>query len=171
MLFLERKLKKLIMTFSAQIEIIGINPFVFVPEEILSEIFRQAGKNRGAIPIRGTVNGKPYTQTLVRYAGAWRLYINTLMLKNSPKRIGEIIEITVEYDPVERTIEIHPKLQKALSEHKEAEKVFNTLSPSRRHEIIRYISHLKSEESVEKNVQKAIDFLVGKGRFVGRDKP
>lgn len=117
------------------------------------------------------MNGKPYTQTLVRYAGAWRLYINTLMLKNSPKRIGEIIEITVEYDPIERTIEMHPKLQKALSEHKEGEKVFNTPSPSRRHEIIRYISHLKSEESVEKNVQKAIDFLVGKGRFVGRVKP
>lgn len=159
------------MTFSAPIEIIGINPYVQVPEDILSEIFRQAGKNKGAIPIRGAVNGRSYTQTLVRYAGAWRLYINTLMLKNSPKRIGEFIEITVEYDPVERTIGIHPKLQKALSENIEAETVFNTLAPSRRHEIIRYISYLKSEESVEKNVQKAINFLLGKGRFVGRDKP
>lgn len=159
------------MTFSARIEIIGINPYVYVPEEILAEIFRQAGKDKGTIPIKGTVNGKPYTQTLVRYAGAWRLYINTIMLKNSPKRIGEIIELTVEYDPIPRTIEIHPKLQKALSENKEAENVFNALPASRRHEIIRYISHLKTEESVEKNVQKAIRFLLSKERFVGREKP
>ncbi|MDR3271200.1 MAG: YdeI/OmpD-associated family protein [Peptococcaceae bacterium] len=53
----------------------------------------------------------------------------------------------------------------------DAKKVFDGLSPSKRHEIIRYISFLKSEESVDQNVEKAINFLLGNGRFVGRDKP
>ena len=81
--------------FKARIEIIGINPFVFVPAKILAEIFKQSGKNKGQIPVRGSVNRKAYKQTLVRYSGDWRLYINTTMLKDSPKRIGEIIEITI----------------------------------------------------------------------------
>lgn len=31
---------------SARIEIIGINPFVYLPESILTEIFNQAGKEK-----------------------------------------------------------------------------------------------------------------------------
>ena len=142
-----------------------------MPAEILSEIFKQAGKNKGFIPICGTVNNKVYKQTLVRFKGEWRLYINLSMLKNSPKRIGEIIEITIGFDPKERSLTPHPKLMKAISENEEAKIKFESLSPSRKHEIVRYISFLKSEESIDRNVQKAVVFLLGKGRFVGRDKP
>lgn len=158
-------------TFWTTIEIIGINPFVFVPEEILNAIFEKAGKSKGPIPVKGTVNTIPYTQTLMKFRGEWPLYINTTMLKNSPKRIGEQIEISIAYDPKKREIPIHPKLLKALNENKEANTVFQNLRPSLRYEIIRYISHLKTEESIDKNVLKAIAFLLGKGKFVGREKP
>lgn len=157
--------------FKAKLEIIGINPFVYVPEEILAQIFSEAKKNKGQIPVSGTVNGKEYIQTLVRYSGEWRLYINTTMLPNSPKRIGEIIEVTIQYDPTDRTIAPHPKLTEALNQNKEANEVFESLSPSVRKEIIRYISFLKSEASVANNVEKAIGFLLGKNRFIGREKP
>ncbi len=68
-------------TFIAEIEIIGINPFVFVPKHILQKIFTKAGKQKGHIPVNGTRNDKTYKQTLVKYSGEWRLYINTVMLK------------------------------------------------------------------------------------------
>ncbi len=157
--------------FNATIDMIGINPFVFVPEEILIELFKQSGKDKGHIPIKGTVNGKEYIQTLVKFKGSWRLYINTEIVKNSPKRIGETIEVTVEFDPADRTIEPHPKLIKALKENPNAKAVFDNLSRSGKHEIVRYISYLKTEESIDRNIIRAIDFLQGKGRFVGRDKP
>ena len=156
--------------FKARIAIIGINPFVFVPEKVLKEIFRQAGKDRGHIPVCGLVNRKPYKQTLVKYSGNWRFYINTTMLKDSPKRIGEIIEITIRFDPEDRTIPIHPEFAKVLTENKEAKKAFDSLSPSRQKEIVRYISALKTPESVRKNIQRAIGFLMGSNGFVGRDK-
>lgn len=158
-------------TFKAEIKIIGVNPYVHVPDKILSAIFKKAQKDKGAIPIRGTINGYPYKQTLVRFRGDWRLYINMIMLKNSPKRIGETIALSVEYDPVKRVIAPHPKFVKALKNNKEAETVFNNLRPSLQLEIVRYISSLKTEESVDKNVPKAINFLLGNGRFVGRAKP
>src|ERR1700745_1811446 len=126
--------------FKANIEIIGINPFVFVPDRVLKNIFKQADKDKGPIPIRGTINDNPYRQTLVKYRDAWRLYINNSMLKNSPKRIGETVVIAVEFDPVNRNIKPHPKLVKALKENKEAKKIFDNLPPSRQNEIVRYIS-------------------------------
>jgi hypothetical protein len=157
--------------FTAKIEIIGVNPFVFVPGAVLSEIFKKSGREKSPIPVCGKINGRPYRQTLVKYKGEWRLYINTIMLKNSPKHVGEKIVISAEYDPVKREIPVHPALQKALNKNPEAKKVFESLIPSRRLEIVRYISFLKTEESIIKNVERAINFLKGKQRFIGRNKP
>lgn len=157
--------------FEAELKIIGINPYVSVPEKLLASIFKKAGKDKGKIPIKGTVNKVPYTQTLVRYAGEWRLYINTKMLKDSPKKIGTTLKVTAEFDGADRTIAPHPKLALALNKNKKAKAVFDQLRPSLQLEVVRYIANLKTEASIDKNVTKAIDFLLGKERFVGRDKP
>lgn len=159
------------ISFSANIEIIGVNPYVLLPEEVLQSLLAQAGRHKGKIPVRGELNGLPYQQTLVKYAGAWRLYVNMVMLKDSPRRIGETVEISIELDPSDRSIPMHPKLQRALDENIAAQAKFDSLPPSRQLEIVRYINHLKSEESVDKNVARAIQFLLEKERFVGRDKP
>ena len=157
--------------FKASLDLIGINPFVYVPEQILKEIFAQVGKDKGHIPVCVVINNNKYKQTLVKYSGYWRLYINTTMLKNSPKRVGEIIDIAIEFDPTDRTIKPHPEFLQALDQNMEAKHVFKSLSASRQKEIIRYISFLKSADSVTKNVQRAIGFLTGKNRFVGRERP
>lgn len=157
--------------FKATLDIIGINPFVYVPEQILNDLFTQAGKDKGHIPVCIVINNNQHKQTLVKFSGDWRLYINTTILKNSPKRIGETIDIAIEFDPADRSIKPHPEFLKALDLNKEAKQVFESLSASRQKEIIRYISFLKSADSVTRNVQKAMGFLTGKNRFVGRDKP
>lgn len=155
--------------FKAEIKIIGINPYVFVPEEILSAIFVAAGKNKGPVPVCGAINGTPYAQTLVRYANEWRLYINTVMLKDSPRRIGETIDVTIEFDPKDRTLPLHPKLRAALKKDAHAQQVFVSLTPSLQNEINRYISQLKTDAKVDENVSRAMAFLKGSGRFVGRE--
>jgi len=63
-------------SFSARILKIGINPYVGLPEDVLNVLFKQADKTKGPIQVRGTVNGKRFKQTLVKYPGAWCLYIN-----------------------------------------------------------------------------------------------
>jgi hypothetical protein len=155
--------------FTAALDIIGVNPFVHVPGPVLEKLFGAAGRSSGPIPIRGSVNGKGYRQTLVRYDGAWRLYINMIMLPCSPQRIGELLEITVEHDPEDRSIPMHAALEAALRADVDAKAVFDSLRPSLQKEIVRYIANLKSDEAINRNVLRAIDFLNGKGRFVGRD--
>jgi len=155
----------------AKLEIIDGNPFVFLPETILNEIFTKAEKNKGPIPVKGTVNGKMYRQTLLKYNGFWRLYINMQMLRKSPERIGETITLSIEFDPSDRSIEPHPKLVIALSNNASAKKVFDNLPASRQKEIVRYISFLKKDESIDRNIKRAIGLLNGENSFVGREKP
>ncbi|MDR4950846.1 YdeI/OmpD-associated family protein [Chryseobacterium sp. ES2] len=155
-------------SFTATLEIIGINPFVFIPEEILEEIFNESGRNKSPIAVKGTVNGKEFKQNLMKYLGEWRLYVNLIMLKNSPKRIGEVIEVILEYDDSDRSISIHPQLEKAIKESTVATANFENLIPSRRHELIRYINNLKTEVSIQRNIDKIIRHLHGETDFFGK---
>jgi Domain of unknown function (DUF1905)/Bacteriocin-protection, YdeI or OmpD-Associated len=157
--------------FSAKLEIIGINPFVYLPDSILNSLFVQANKSKGHIPIKGTINGNPYKQTLVKYSGEWRLYINTTMLKNSPKRIGEIIEVSILFDPESREVPMPIEFAEALKLNKEANSVFEKLSASRKAEIVRNLAKLKTKASLERNITRAINFLNGKESFLGRKNP
>lgn len=155
-------------TFIATLEIIGINPFVFVPQEVLEAIFEASGRNKSPIPVKGTVNGKKFQQNLMKYLGEWRLYVNLTMLKNSPKRIGETLEITLEYDDADRSILIHPQLEQAIKGSVRAASNFEKLIPSRRNELIRYINNLKTEASIRRNIEKIIRHLHGETDFFGK---
>jgi len=57
-------------SFSSRVAKIGINPYVGVSEDVLNSLFQQANKTRSPIPVRGTINGKKFKQTLVKYQGA-----------------------------------------------------------------------------------------------------
>jgi hypothetical protein len=158
-------------TFEATIEIIGINPFVFIPEQVLETVFKQAGKSKGNIPVRIKIDGHEFVQTLVKYSGHWRLYLNTPMRKAAKKEVGDIACFEVAFDSVERNIPMHPRLKVALQQNEEAKQAFDKLRPSLQLEIVRYLSFLKREDTVDKNIIKAIRFLLGKGPFIGRDHP
>ena len=158
-------------SFTAVLELIGVNPFVAVPAEVLADVFAQAGRSKGPIRVHGNVNGRPYQQTLVRYAGQWRLYINLLMLANSPRRIGEVLAVELAYNPAAPLALTCPAFEQALAETPAARRVFDQLSPSRQHELVRYLARLKTEESRARNLERAIGFLLGKNRFAGRAHP
>ena len=161
----------MMLSFNANIYIIGINFYVLLPQAVLKNIFKEAGKEKGTIPVCGSIDGHAYIQTLVKYSGKWRLYLNRPMRKADKKEVGDTMAVEIEFDPAERINPMHPKLAKALKANKQAGLKFETLSPSRQKEIIRYINHLKTEESVDRNIARAIQFLSGNERFVGRDKP
>ena len=169
--YLQKLILKKMLSFKAKIEIIGINPYVLLPDNVLLALFKQAGKDKGAIPVKGKIEGHDFIQNLVKYNGKWRLYLNTPMRKASNKDVGDRAAIEIEFDPAERTIPMHAKLQKALKENAKAKKVFDNLAPSRQKEIARYINFLKTEESIDRNIKKVLLFLNGKERFVGSDKP
>lgn len=163
--------------FSEEVSIINGNPYVAPPDAVLRGLFKQAGKSTSPIPIRGKINGASFQQSLMRYLGEWRLYVNIIMAKAGgikfSKSISEIvgkkIEIQVEFDPYPPTYEMVDFLRKALDKNPKAKSNWNKLTPSRKKEILRYFSWLKSEDAKKRNVEKAIKVLSGASdRFMAR---
>jgi uncharacterized protein YdeI (YjbR/CyaY-like superfamily) len=146
-------------SFSAKILIIGINPYVYLPETVLKALFEQAGREKGPIPVKGKMNGKKFKQTVVKYQGTWRLYLNTAMREAAGVEVGDIAQIEIDFDSGPRTIKMNPKLEEALSKNKKAKQLYEKLPPSHRKDILQYLNSLKTPESVEKNVKKVLAML------------
>src|SRR5262249_13195314 len=149
----------------------GVNPYVLVPKEILEYLFSAAGRTKGPIPLQVMINKTEFDQTLVRYSGKWRLYLNTPMRKLAKNDVGDIIIISLDYNSKDRIVPLHPIFEQLLSKNKKAKEIFEKLAPSRQKEISRYLNNLKTDQAIQKNVVRAINFLQGRERFVGRDNP
>lgn len=148
-------------SFSAEIFIIGVNPYVFIPENILQKIFQEVGREKGPIPIKGTINGNPFIQTLVKYQGAWRLYVNGIMIRATEVKVGDRAEFVITVDKTPREVPMHPVLKKALETNAKAKATFAAYPPSRQKEINRYLHNIKSKDVLEKNIDKIVRHLLG----------
>ena len=138
-----------------------MNPYVAVPEAVLNSLFQQAGRTKGPIPVRGRLNRKRFKQTLVKYQGAWRLYLNTQMRRDAGIDVGDEAEVEIEFDPEPRVIPMPLQFAQALSRNKEARAAFEKLVPSRQKEILAYLNSLKTKESLVRNIEKVIQYLSG----------
>ena len=69
-------------SFQAELEIIGINPFVAVPPDILQKIFQDSGREKSPIPICGQINEKTYQQNLMFFSIVVLTYKRQSPLKN-----------------------------------------------------------------------------------------
>jgi Domain of unknown function (DUF1905) len=105
-------------SFSAEIFIIGINPYVLLPEDVLKYLFEKAGKEKGYIPVYLIINKQKFIQHLVKYSGKWRLYLNVSMRKAAGKDVGDIIDIKIDFGDQERITPMHPKFESALNKNK-----------------------------------------------------
>ena len=148
-------------TFTSVIYRLGINPVVDPPDDVLQAIFEQAGRSKGPIPVCGRLNGAEFIQTLVKYKGAWRLYINGQMLTDSGLTVSDSVEIEIEFDPRPREVAMPAKLKNALARDSKAKKAFGSLSPSRQKEVFRYINSLRTDESIARNVEKILRQMKG----------
>jgi len=147
--------------FKAKIYKVGINPCVEVPERITNRMTAV----KGYIPVKGWINQHEFYQTLCPVKNApYRLYVNGPMLKGSRTKVGDTVTFKIEPGdgPLKQyNLEMPKAFKKALSENK-LTAAFQSLTPSRRNEIIKYLNFLKSEEALERNIKKVIGQLKNK---------
>lgn len=143
--------------FHAKIVKAGINPCVKVPKRISAKL----EATRGFIPVKGTIHGFSFQQTLcpVKEEG-YRLYVNEPMRKATGLRVGQMATFVIEQDTTERNrnVPMLPAFKNKLEENNLLT-AFLQLTPSRQKEVNRYLNHLKTEESVVKNIHKMIKAL------------
>jgi hypothetical protein len=160
------------LRFRAPIAIRGVNPYV--PVSALRAAELKPGWRR-PMPVRIQVNGKPDDPWRVNMMptgdGGFFLYLQGQVRKDSGAGVGDEVEVTVEFDEDYRggPAALPDWFGEALGANPAAREAWDRLTPSRRKEIVRYLSSLKSPEARRRNLERALGVLSGdEARFMAR---
>jgi hypothetical protein len=97
--------------FKAKIYKVGINPCVKVPLRITKKMV----PSKGYIPVRGVIEKHRFMQTLCPVKNAaYRLYVNSPMLKGADVQVGDTVSFTLEqYTRMRKKLyQCHPRSAK-----------------------------------------------------------
>lgn len=148
--------------FKAKIYKIGINWAVDVPQSIVQEMIPE----KGYIRIKGQINDFDFIQTLVPVKNApYRLFVNQIMMTGGKTALGETaaFNIAQNHTLVEKIYPMPQILSEALTKHLLHDQ-FNELSASKRKDVFKYLSYLKNEETLQKNIDKLMVQLHNKDK-------
>ena len=137
-----------------------LNPCVVVPETIVAALQAESGRNQ-SLPVRASLRGKPFEANVMRYRGAWRLYLHGVIRKRAGLTVGDRVQLSLRHDPVPRRTPMPPAFAAALARDRRAKAAFVVLAPSRQKELLRYLGNLKREESLRRNIGKMVKYLKG----------
>ncbi len=169
--------------FLATIYKVWIMRHVDVPDDIADALIAQlraaakqppnkksAGAKPKHIPVVATVNHVSVQTTLVPAgAGRYRLTLNTALRKAGRADTGEVIGVTLAFDPNSREVAAPPEYLAALKRNALARKEYDRLPPGHRRELLVYYHKAKSEKARAHAIDKTIDHL--RERALLRVKP
>lgn len=144
------------LRFTAKIEgkeagvVAAITPPVDVPEFYGS---------RARVPVRGTINGHPYRSSLSPCGGRHMMPVNKLLPAGAGAQPGDIVDVVMERDEEERTVEAPPLLKKALAKSKTAQTNWQKLSFTHKKEMVLAILGAKQEETRVRRLAKVVEVL------------
>jgi Bacteriocin-protection, YdeI or OmpD-Associated/Domain of unknown function (DUF1905) len=161
------------VVFAAAIKIRNSNPYILVSAVRANSI--KSGW-RKPIPVMVRVNGKPERQWRINMMpvgnGNFYLYLHGDIRRQSQASVGDRVRIEVEFDATYRNGPQHSMpiwFRQGLVAKPRAKKNWLALTPSRKKELLRYLSRLKSPAARSRNLGKALQVLSGAtGRFMGR---
>jgi len=162
------------LRFDAAIKIRIGNPYILVSAVRAKKL--KAGWKK-PMPVLIRINGQPKKAWHINMMpvgnGSFYLYLHGDVRKASRTKVGDKVEVEIAFDATYKNGPMHPMpvwFRDALVKNTKAKKKWDELIPSRKKEILRYLSWLKSNEARERNVVKAVRMLEGKkGRWMGRD--
>jgi Bacteriocin-protection, YdeI or OmpD-Associated/Domain of unknown function (DUF1905) len=144
-------------SFEAEIvEARGGGAFVEVPADVVAAL---GGKGR--IKVSATFDGIPYRGSIVSMGGG-SMVLGILKdirgrLEKSP---GDHVDVTVEVDDAERTVDVPDDLAAALDDTGSRE-AFDALSYSHRREYVTWIEEAKKPETRARRINQTVERLRG----------
>lgn len=160
--------------FAATIEIRGINPYILVSAARAKKIKAEWKK---PMPVLFRINGLPEKKAwkinmMPAGDGSFYLYLHGAVRKASQTKVGDRVKVEIEFNESYRggPAPAPRWFTSALNKNAKAKKAWQALTPSRRKEVVRYLTALKSEEARQRNLEKVMRSLSGvKIRFMARD--
>lgn len=159
--------------FRATIEIRGLNPYVLVSVEratLLMDGWRRP------MPVLVRVNGQPNPPWRINIMpvgdGSFYLHLHGDVRSASRTKVGDEVEVEIAFDQEYHGGPLHPMppaFAEELLRNGAAHGGWESLPPSRKKEVLRYLAGLKSPEAQRRNIERALHVLAGgKGRFMAR---
>jgi hypothetical protein len=141
--------------FNARIESASLGgTCVYFPYNVEEEF-----GTRGRVPVKATFDGVPYSGSMVKYgAPLHMLGILKSIREQIGKGPGDTVEVTIQKDETERTVDVPAEFQKLLKKEKLLP-VFEKLSYSHKREYCRWITEAKREETRANRLVKAVELL------------
>jgi uncharacterized protein YdeI (YjbR/CyaY-like superfamily) len=82
------------------------------------------------------------------------------MRKKANVTVGDLIHLALTLDTKPRHAPMPQAFAAALESNKKAKAAFEKLPPSHQKEILVYLNYLKKPETLKRNVEKVINFLL-----------
>jgi hypothetical protein len=141
--------------FSAEIKAgNGGGAYVLFPYDVEKEF-----GTKGQVPVRSSVNGAPYTGSLMKYGLPQHfLGVSKAIREQIGKQPGDVVEVELWKDEEERTVEVPADLEKLMKKEKLLP-FFEKLSYTHRKEYCRWITEAKKEETRQRRLEKSIEMM------------
>jgi hypothetical protein len=147
--------------FVGRIYKVGLIRYVDVP----AEITRTLSAPEAHVPVRGTVEGLALRTTMVsRGRGCHRIAIHGDIRRRLRIDAGALVEIAIERDEEPREPILPPFLVLSLRNAPRAQAAFRNMTTALRRQIVRYLTAVKQQVTLERRVAKFVRRLEDRAR-------
>ena len=122
---------------------------------------------RARVPIRGTINGFPFRSSLMPCGNARMMPVNKTLCRGAGVAPGDIVDVVMERDEVERTVEAPVALKKEFAKNKTALGNWEKMSFTNKKEMANSILGAKQEETRKRRMAKVMLVLKTGGKWTG----
>jgi hypothetical protein len=122
---------------------------------------------RARVPIRGTINGFPFRSSLMPCGNARMMPVNKTLCRGAGVMPGDVVDVVMERDIEERTVEAPVELKKELAKSKAARERWGGLAFTHKKEMANSISGAKQEDTKKRRLAKVMNVLKTGAKWTG----
>jgi hypothetical protein len=140
-------------------ELIGRGPggawtYVQIPFSVAEAFGR-----KGQVPVRATINGFTFRNSLMPRQGVHILGVGKDILAGAGAATGDTVQVELAFDDAPRTVNVPADVDAALSKAPSEAKSFAALSYSHKKEFVDWIESAKKPETRASRIQKAVAMI------------
>lgn len=122
---------------------------------------------KARVPVRGTVNGFPFRSSLMPMGGCHMMVVNKTLREGAKCKGGDVVEIVLERDVAERTVEAPLELARELKKRKPARERWEKLAFTHKKEMARSITEAKQKETKKRRLARVMSVLETGAKWTG----
>ena len=109
---------------------------------------------RARVPVRGTVNGVAFRNSLCNMGDGHFMVVNREMREAGKCAAGDVVDVVMERDSAPRTVTVPPYLKKIIACDRKAQQTWDSLAFTHKKEWVNTIADAKKEETRQRRIDK-----------------